>query len=86
VSEEEEPRGLFDRLASRWRLTLGGIAALLLLASPLWGPPVLRRLDFFRVRRVFLHILGDRPRALFLRTANPVLRIAKADGAALGFI
>jgi len=58
VSEEEEPRGLFDRLASRWRLTLGGIAALLLLASPLWGPPVLRRLDFFRVRRV--EILGTR--------------------------
>jgi len=58
VSEDEQPRGLFDRLASRWRLTLGGIAVLLLLASPLWGPPVLRRLDFFRVRRV--EILGTR--------------------------
>ena len=58
MSEEERSRGLFDRLASRWRLALGGIAALLLLASPLWGPPVLRRLDFFRVRRV--EILGTR--------------------------
>ena len=58
MSEDEQPRGLFDRLASRWRLTLGGIAVLLLLASPLWGPPVLRRLDFFRVRRV--EILGTR--------------------------
>ena len=58
MSEDEQPRGLFDRLASHWRLTLGGIAMLLLLAFPLWGPPVLRRLDFFRVRRV--EILGTR--------------------------
>jgi cell division protein FtsQ len=58
VSEDEGSRGFFDRLASRWRLTLGGIAVLVLLASPLWGPSVFRRLDFFRVRRV--EIVGTR--------------------------
>ena len=58
MSDDEAPRGFFDRLASRWRLTLGGIAALVLLASPLWGPRVFRKLDFFRVRRV--EILGAR--------------------------
>jgi cell division protein FtsQ len=40
------------------RLALGVVVALTLLASPLWGPPVLRRLAFFRVRRV--EILGAR--------------------------
>ena len=58
MTDDELPRGFFDRLASRWRLALGGIAALVLLASPLWGPSVFRRLDFFRVRRV--EILGTR--------------------------
>ena len=58
MTDEDRPRGLFGRLAARWRLALGGIAALLLLTSPLWGPGVLRRLDFFRVRRV--EILGTR--------------------------
>ena len=58
MNDDEAPRGFFDRLASRWRLTLGGIAALVLLASPLWGPRVFRKLDFFRVRRV--EILGAR--------------------------
>jgi len=58
VSDEEQPRGLFGRLASHWRLTLAGLAGLVLLASPLWGPPVFRRLEFFRVRRV--EILGTR--------------------------
>jgi cell division protein FtsQ len=58
VSDDEAPSGFFGRLAAHWRLALGGIAALLLLASPLWGPGVLRRLDFFRVRRV--EILGTR--------------------------
>ena len=55
---DEESRGFFDRLASRWRLAFVSIAALVLLASPLWGPRVFRRLDFFRVRRV--EILGAR--------------------------
>ena len=58
MSDEEQPSGFFGRLASRWRLALAGIGVLLLLASPLWGPPVLRRLAFFRVRRV--EILGTR--------------------------
>ena len=58
MSDEDQPRGFFGRLAARWWLALGGIAALLLLTSPLWGPGVLRRLDFFRVRRV--EILGTR--------------------------
>jgi cell division protein FtsQ len=58
VSDEELPSGFFGRLAVRLRLALGGVAALLLLASPFWGPGVLRRLDFFRVRRV--EILGTR--------------------------
>jgi cell division protein FtsQ len=58
VTDDEQPRDLFSRLAARWRLALAGIAALVLLASPLWGPPVLRRLEFFRVRRV--EILGTR--------------------------
>jgi cell division protein FtsQ len=40
------------------RLALAAVAALALLASPLWGPPVLRKLSFFRVRRV--EILGAR--------------------------
>ena len=58
MTDDEQPRGVFGRLAARWRLALAGIAALLLLASPLWGPSVFRRLAFFRVRRV--EILGTR--------------------------
>ena len=58
MTDDEQPRDFFSRLAARWRLALAGIAALVLLASPLWGPPVLRRLEFFRVRRV--EILGTR--------------------------
>ena len=68
MTDDAAPSGFFGRLASRWRLVLVGIAALLLLASPLWGPGALRRLDFFRVRRV--EILGTRytsPRELLDR-------------------
>ena len=68
MTDDAAPSGFFGRLASHWRLTLAGIAALLLLASPLWGPGVLRRLEFFRVRRV--EILGTRytsPRELLDR-------------------
>jgi cell division protein FtsQ len=54
--EAGEERG--NWLAARWRLVLAGILALLLLASPLWGPRALRHLAFFRVRRV--EILGTR--------------------------
>ena len=56
MSESEEQRGP-DR-AARWRVGLAGLVALLLLASPIWAPHVLRRLSFFRVRRV--EILGTR--------------------------
>jgi cell division protein FtsQ len=36
----------------RLRLALAGIAAFLLLTGPLWAPLLLRRLEFFRLRRV----------------------------------
>ena len=36
----------------RWRLAAGGVLAVALLASPLWGPRVLGTLAFFRVRKV----------------------------------
>ena len=58
MTDDAPPSGFFDRLAARWRLVLIGIVGLLALGSPLWGPAVLRRLDFFRVRRV--EILGTR--------------------------
>ena len=44
--------------APRWRLAAAGVLAAGLLATPLWGPRVLARLDFFRVRRV--EVLGLR--------------------------
>jgi cell division protein FtsQ len=37
---------------SRLRLALIGIAALVVVGSPWWAPLVMRRMDFFRVRRV----------------------------------
>ena len=42
--------------ARRARLSLLGIGALLVILSPLWAPLVVRRLAFFRVRRI--EILG----------------------------
>lgn len=45
------------RLA-RWRLALGALLVVALLASPFWGPRVLAKLDFFRVRKV--EVLGLR--------------------------
>ena len=42
--------------AARWRLTLGAILIVIVLASPFWGPRVLAHLDFFRVRKV--EVLG----------------------------
>jgi cell division protein FtsQ len=42
----------------RLRFALGSVVALALLASPFWAPPLLRRLSFFRIRRV--EILGAR--------------------------
>jgi cell division protein FtsQ len=42
----------------RWRLALGVVVVIALLASPLWGPRALGKLDFFRVRKV--EVLGLR--------------------------
>jgi cell division protein FtsQ len=58
VSEEQPSRKLAALIAARWRIALVAIGVLLLLASPLWGPGMLRRLAFFRVRKV--EILGTR--------------------------
>jgi cell division protein FtsQ len=58
VTEDDQPRDGARGLASRWRAAVAVLVVLVLLASPLWGPPVLRRLEFFRVRRV--EILGAR--------------------------
>lgn len=43
---------------SRLKLALFGIAALLVLTSPLWAPLSMRRMEFFRVRRV--EVVGAR--------------------------
>jgi cell division protein FtsQ len=45
-----------SRRVPRLKLALFGIAALLVLGSPLWAPLLLRRMDFFRARR--LEIVG----------------------------
>ncbi|MEO7457939.1 MAG: FtsQ-type POTRA domain-containing protein [Gemmatimonadaceae bacterium] len=45
------------RLA-RWKLALGAVLVVGILASPLWGPKVLRELAFFRVRKI--EVLGAR--------------------------
>jgi cell division protein FtsQ len=58
VSEERPPRKFGAIIAARWRIALVLIGVLLVLASPLWGPGMLRRLAFFRVRKV--EILGAR--------------------------
>lgn len=42
----------------RVRLALAGVAVILLLGAPFWGPLVLRQLSFFRVRKV--EIIGAR--------------------------
>jgi cell division protein FtsQ len=46
---ERPTRSVF---AARLRLALLGLVVLLLLGTPWWGPLVMRRMDFFRVRRV----------------------------------
>lgn len=46
------------RKVRRLRFALGGIIVLMVATSPLYGPPILRRMVFFRVRRV--EILGAR--------------------------
>jgi cell division protein FtsQ len=55
---DQEPRHEDDAaddgrsLAWRVRLTLAAIAVVLVLGAPWWGPLLMRRMDFFRVRRV----------------------------------
>jgi len=44
--------------SGRVRLALAGVAVILLLGAPFWGPLVLRQLSFFRVRKV--EIIGAR--------------------------
>lgn len=36
----------------RWGRRIGAVAVLLAIASPWWAPPLLRRMEFFRVRHV----------------------------------
>ncbi len=43
---------------ARWQLALGAVLLLVILASPFWGPKVLRQLAFFRVRKI--EVLGAR--------------------------
>jgi cell division protein FtsQ len=59
--EEDENGAQSTRLsplASRFKLALLAIAALLLLTTPMWAPLFLRRIAFFHVRRI--EILGTR--------------------------
>ena len=58
MSDAEEGKGEGRRATARWRLALAAALAVALLASPAWAPHVMRRLSFFRVRRV--EILGTR--------------------------
>jgi cell division septal protein FtsQ len=44
------------RRVPRWKIALGAAGAAIVLTSPLWGPPIMRQMDFFRIRRV--EILG----------------------------
>ena len=50
-----------DSRFPRWRLALGGVLLLVLLASPLWGPRALRHLAFFRVRKIEVNGLRYTP-------------------------
>jgi cell division septal protein FtsQ len=56
----------------RWKLALWGVGAVVALSSPLWGPPALSRLDFFRLRNV-------RIEGLKYLTAKDILDVLKAD-------
>ena len=62
-AEETAARG-----GSRLKLTFYGIAALLVLSAPLWATLLLRRMDFFRVRR--LEIVGTH----YIATSDIVAR------------
>jgi len=57
-------RGIGDAPASasprraRWQLAVGAVLLVAILASPLWGPKLLRQFAFFRVRKI--EVLGAR--------------------------
>jgi len=73
--ENEEERESADEESARlprWRLVLGGVLLLVLLASPLWGPRALRHLAFFRVRKIEVNGLRYTP-------ASEVLARLKVD-------
>jgi cell division protein FtsQ len=52
VDEREGERPKPSPLVARLRLAALGLAVLLVLGSPWWAPLIMRRMDFFRVRRV----------------------------------
>jgi cell division protein FtsQ len=52
VTEQREAAERGSASVARWQLALGASLLVVLLAAPLWGPPLLARLDFFRLRRV----------------------------------
>jgi cell division protein FtsQ len=58
VSEGEATGADAGWSRGRVRLALAGVAVILLLGAPFWGPLVLRQLSFFRVRKV--EIIGAR--------------------------
>lgn len=66
--EPDRDTGAERRLVPRVKLALLGIAALLLVSIPLWAPLLLRRMDFFRVRK--LEIVGTR----YIATSDIVSR------------
>jgi cell division protein FtsQ len=63
-TSEQQPARRF----SGFRLALAGIVVLLALGSPFWAPLLLRRMDFFRVRR--LEIVGTH----YIATSDIVAR------------
>lgn len=65
ATRDAAPEG---RRVPRLKLALFGIAALLVLTIPLWAPLLLRRMDFFRVRK--LEIVGTR----YIGTSDIVAR------------
>jgi cell division septal protein FtsQ len=67
MRDESETQEATPRV-SRLKLLLLGVAFLLVAGSPFWAPLFLRRLDFFRVRR--LEIVGTR----YIATSDIVAR------------
>jgi cell division septal protein FtsQ len=69
MSEAPRESENHDRVPRRLKLALLGIAALLIVTLPLWAPLFMRRLDFFRVRK--LEIVGPR----YIATSEIVGRV-----------